>query len=164
MTEESLGILLREFDPNGDTGWVIDVHRAHYRDVEGFDDSFAPVVARAVDAFDPIRDHGWIACAGLEQVGSLFMIRENAQVARLKLFYIAASCRGQGLGRLMLHKAERSGRRDGTSLMRVRTFKQHTAAVRLYVRSGFELVEEFPVHEFGRPLVEQCWEKALDVA
>ena len=41
------------------------------------------------------------------------------------------------------------------------THKSHEAACALYAKSGFQMTDERPVHNFGRDLIEQSWERDL---
>lgn len=156
--------ILRDFTP-ADAPWVIDAHAAHYCGTEGFDASFADLVARVVGDFvataRPGIDRGFILERGGQRLGSVFCVgRDDGQV-QLRLFLLDASLRGQGQGRRLLAALMDHARAAGFGRVFLWTHASHTAACALYRAAGFALVEERAVVSFGQALVEQRFARAL---
>ncbi|MCD1626533.1 GNAT family N-acetyltransferase [Seohaeicola saemankumensis] len=152
---------LRPFDP-ADAPWLIERHSTLYAQADGFDATFAPLVATILDEFiasrDPGAEAGWIAeNAGL-RVGSIFCVRLDNQTAKLRLFLLEPQMRGQGLGKLMLAHCMAFARRAGYSQMKLWTHESHKAACALYAATGWRMTASRPVHSFGCALVEQSWQ------
>lgn len=129
---------------------------------EGFDETFEPVVAGILNEFmlmhDPHTERGWIAHRGKARLGSVFCTREGAQTARLRLFLVLPEARRTGLGRRMVHTLLEFANTVGYKRVRLNTHESHVAACALYRAMGWQLVEQIPVHNYGRDLVEQTWE------
>ncbi len=158
---------LRTFT-EADADWVVARHAALYGEEAGFDASFGILVGRIVakflDAHDPLRERGWIAERGGERLGSIFCVTEGAEapdVAKLRLFFVERSERGTGLAQRMLDACMDFARDAGYARMRLWTHESHRAAVRLYARNGFALIGSKTVRSYGQDLVEQVWERHL---
>ena len=157
-------ILLRNLQP-GDGDWVIARHGALYAAEEGYDQSFEALVAEIVAAFlrshDPARERGWIAVRGAERLGSIFVVQEAPDTAKLRLVLIEPHARGTGLAARMMEAALSFARAAGYARMRLWTHESHVAAGRLYARHGFHLALSTPGHQFGQPVVDQIWQRDL---
>lgn len=157
-------VVLRDLQP-GDAGWIIGRHGALYAEDEGFDATFEALVADILAAFlrhhDPARERGWIAVRGSQRLGSIFVVAETPQVAKLRLVLVERSERGTGLAQRMLETAMGFARGAGYSAMRLWTHESHRAAGRLYARNGFILTEATPARSFGQDVVAQVWQRAL---
>ncbi len=81
-------VTLRPFTAE-DADWLIARHGALYAEHEGFDASFAVLVADIIADFlahqKPGREEGWIAWRGAERLGSTFVVEEDARTAKLRL-------------------------------------------------------------------------------
>lgn len=156
--------VLRDLAP-GDAGWIVERHGALYAEDEGFDASFEALVAEIVADFlrshDPARERGWIAARGDHRLGSIFCVREAETVAKLRLFLVEKSERGNGLAQGMLETCLAFARAAGFRRIRLWTHESHRAAGRLYARNGFALTGSVPARSFGRDVVEQVWERPL---
>ncbi|SHG99636.1 GNAT family N-acetyltransferase [Marivita hallyeonensis] len=148
-----------------DFDWLVELHRVHYREVDGFDDTFAPLVASILRAFqdehDPACERGWIAERDGVPVGSIFCVRLDEGTAKLRLFLLAPEARGQGVGTQLLTACMGFARDMGYRKMQLWTHESHTAACALYRKFGWTCTSSKPVHSFGVDLVEQAWEIAL---
>lgn len=161
-------IALRSFTP-ADADWVISRHGALYAADEGYDDSFrqlvADIVAGFLSAHDPACERGWIAerqtAQGPERLGSIFVVREAEDVAKLRLVLLEPKARGTGLARHMLDQAMGFARDAGYGQMRLWTHESHVAAGKLYARAGFQLVSAQPTWAFGQAVVDQIWQCKL---
>ena len=155
------GILLRDFTAD-DADWVIARHAALYAAEEGYDATFKTLVAEIVAGFlrahDPAREQGWIAVRGGSRLGSIFVVRDEDIVAKLRLVLLEPEARGTGLARHMLDTAMGFAHVAGYTKMRLWTHESHTAAGRLYARAGFRLMSSTPARAFGQDVVDQIWE------
>ena len=157
-------ITLRPFRAE-DAPWLVAQHGALYARDEGFDETFAVLVAEIladfIAAHDPECEAGWIAEADGRRLGSIFCVRLSADIAKLRLFLLVPEARGRGLGRRLLETCMAFAKARGYRGMQLWTHESHRAACALYARSGWRLVSSRPVRSFGCDLVEQSWEIAF---
>ena len=144
-----------------DADWLTGQHAEHYRTVEGFDDTFGPLVASIIAGFlddhDPAREAGWIAHHGAARLGSIFCVAQDAQTAKLRLFYVVPQARGTGVAQALLTTCLTFAQASGYGGMTLWTHESHRAAGAIYARNGFARVDAKPVHSFGVDLVEETW-------
>ncbi len=157
-------IILRPFRAD-DAAWLARRHGMLYAEHDGFDETFEPLVARILAEFladhDPARERGWIAQRGAERLGSIFCVKLDEETAKLRLFLLEPTARGQGLGQHLLEVCMAFAREARYSRMTLWTHESHEAACALYARNGFTCIEEKKVHSFGQDLVEQTWTVTL---
>ena len=157
-------IILRQHQP-GDMGWVTSAHGALYAQEYGWDITFEALVAKITAEFienlDPRRERCWIAELDGKRVGSVFVVRKNGEVAKLRLLILDPRARGLKLGRRLVEECLRFAKAAGYSSMTLWTQSNLTAARAIYQRAGFKLSAQEPHRSFGVDLIGETWERAL---
>lgn len=163
-TPDTRAFILRDPRP-GDLGWVIHRQAALYTQEYGFDWTFegliSEIAGKFVREFDPARERCWIAEMEGEVVGSVFVVRQDDEVAKLRMLYVDPVARGRGLGRALVEECLRFARGAGYRRMVLWTNDILVSARRIYEAAGFELLEEEHHRSFGHDLVGQNWGRDL---
>ena len=156
--------ILRPHQP-GDMGWIIHRHGVLYAEEYGWDESFEALVARVaatfIDNFDVRRERCWIAERDGEIAGSVLLVKDGDEIAKLRLLYVEPKARGLAIGRRLVDECIGFARRTGYRKITLWTNDVLVSARRIYQAAGFDLVREEPHHSFGRDLVGQYWELPL---
>jgi DNA-binding MarR family transcriptional regulator/N-acetylglutamate synthase-like GNAT family acetyltransferase len=156
--------LLRQHRP-GDIGWVVARHAALYAEEYGFDARFEALVARVAGEFlaqhDPARERCWIAeCDGVN-LGSVFLVRQSDEIARLRLLIVEPAARGLGIGRRLVDECIGFARGAGYRGITLWTNDVLVAARAIYRQAGFRMVASAPHSDFGPPMVGEDWDLLL---
>jgi DNA-binding MarR family transcriptional regulator/GNAT superfamily N-acetyltransferase len=150
----------------GDMAWITRRHGEFYARRQGWDDSFEKLVGQICADFerhfDPVLEHCWIAEMAGKPVGSIAVAKGDAPgVAKLRLLLVEEEARGYGLGKRLVEECHRFARAAGYRRMRLWTTNLQQEARHIYRGQGYRLVEETPVHAFGKDMVNEIWEMDL---
>jgi len=149
----------------GDIGWIVNRHGVIYSEEYGWDETFealtAEILAKFIQDHDPKRERIWIAEQDGEKVGSVMIVDEGNQVAKLRLFRVEPKAREKGIGKKLLEECINFSKRNGYKKIRLWTQSNLLAARHLYLKYGFKLTEEEPSTRFGYELVSEVWELKL---
>jgi DNA-binding MarR family transcriptional regulator/GNAT superfamily N-acetyltransferase len=156
--------VLREPRP-GDMGWVVQSHGALYASEYGWDASFealvAEIAAKFLRSFDASRERCWIAEQDGDQVGSVFLVRESDEMAKLRLLLVEPAGRGHGLGRRLVEETIAFARACGYRKITLWTQSILVSARKIYQGAGFVMVKAEPHRSFGQDLIGETWELKL---
>jgi DNA-binding MarR family transcriptional regulator/predicted GNAT family acetyltransferase len=149
----------------GDIGWVVSRHGALYAEEYGFDQRFEALVAKVAGEFlaghDPARERCWIAERSGVNIGSVFLVRESDEIARLRLLIVEPAARGLGIGRRLVAECLGFARTAGYRRVTLWTNDVLTAARAIYQQAGFRVVASAPHRDFGPPMVGEDWDLEL---
>ncbi len=154
-------LVLRRHQP-GDIGWIVHRQGRLYAEEYGWDETYeglvAEILAAFVKNFDARRERAWIAEIDGEIVGSVFLVRQDDAVAKLRLLYVEPAARGLGIGKRLVDEVVAFARLKGYRTLTLWTNDILASARRIYQAAGFRLVSQGRHRSFGKDLVGQTWE------
>jgi DNA-binding MarR family transcriptional regulator/N-acetylglutamate synthase-like GNAT family acetyltransferase len=162
--QKSRTVILRDPQP-GDYGWVVEQHGALYAKEWGYTVEFealvADIVAKFIENFDPQWEKCWIAEVDGERAGCIFLVRQSATVAKLRLLILTPQSRGLGLGARLTDECIAFARAKGYRKMVLWTQSHLLMARRIYDSRGFKMVKAERNDAFGQQLTSETWELKL---
>ncbi len=161
MSDPEAPYHLRSLQP-GDLGWIIHRHGVLYAAEFGWGERFEALVAQIASEivfnFDATKERCWLAERDGKIPGSVFLVRGEGSVAKLRLLLVEPSARGLGVGTRLVREAVDFARECGYTLVKLWTHRELVAAQHIYKKLGFRLTEEEPHAEWGVPVIGQKWE------
>lgn len=149
----------------GDFGWIIHRQAALYAQEYGWNEEFealvAEITARFIQNFKSGREGCWVADQRGRIMGSVFVVEEDADTAKLRMLYVEPAARGLGLGTKLVDEVVTFTRNANYRRLVLWTNDNLTAARRVYERAGFKLKSEERHESFGHKLTGQYWELVL---
>jgi GNAT superfamily N-acetyltransferase len=121
----------------------------------------AEVTAYFLSRLDSKVDRFWVAARGEELLGSVGLMRESAEVGRLRLLYVEPQARGLGLGRRLVSTCLGFARETGCKEVVLWTVDVLETARRIYAEAGFVLEHSEITHELGAPCMDESWRLVL---
>lgn len=156
--------LLREPRP-GDFGWVVSRHATLYGEEYGWGGPFeglcAQIVADFVNKYDPARERCWIAEREGENAGSVFLVKDSDDVARIRLLLVEPTARGLGIGAHLVGECIAFARQAGYRKITLWTHSVLIVARNIYERAGFKLIDSKPHNSWGKEVVGETWDLGL---
>ena len=149
----------------GDFGWVVkrhaEIYAKEYQWTEPFEGLCAQIVADFANTYDPKRERCWIAEMNGEKVGCVFLAKDSAAVARIRLLLVDPKARGLGLGARLVDECVRFARDAGYKKITLWTHSVLIAARHIYEKAGFRLTRTDKHKSWGRPVVSEYWDLEL---
>ena len=148
----------------GDLGQIVQQHGVLYSQEYGYDFTFEAYVAEPLAQFakrKSNRERIWLAKIDSKLVGSICICEISESIAQLRWFSIDPVARGKGLGKKLLDEALSFCLEQGYSKVILWTVAGLSVSKSLYLRNGFQLVEESERELWGKVQLEQCYEKDL---
>jgi DNA-binding MarR family transcriptional regulator/N-acetylglutamate synthase-like GNAT family acetyltransferase len=149
----------------GDFGWIVkrnaELYAREYRWTEPFEGVCAQIVADFVNKYDSSCERCWIAEMGGENVGSVMLAKDGADVARIRLLLVDPKARGLGLGARLTDEAIRFARSAGYRKVTLWTHNVLGAARHIYQKAGFKLTRSEPHQSWGQPVVSEFYDLEL---
>ena len=149
----------------GDFGWIVRRHAELYAQEYGWGEPFeglcAQIVADFANNYDKKRERCWIAEMNREPVGCVFLVKDSAKVARVRLLLVDPKARGLGLGARLVDECVRFARRAGYNKITLWTHSVLTAARHVYQKVGFRLTGTERHNSWGRPVTSEFYDLQL---
>jgi DNA-binding MarR family transcriptional regulator/GNAT superfamily N-acetyltransferase len=149
----------------GDFGWIVKrnamLYAQEYGWVAPFEGVCAQIVADFVNKYDPKRERCWIAEIDGEKVGTIMLVKDSNEVARIRLLLLEPQARGLGLGARLVDESIHFARRAGYKKITLWTHSVLTAARHIYEKAGFKLMRTERHKSWGKPVVSEHWDLDL---
>lgn len=169
-TEQILGsgelpeVEIRTFR-TGDMGQITARQSILYSENYGWGVGMEALIGEITSAFlrnfQPEREQCWVADQGGRMLGSVFLVADSAEIARLRLLYVEAEARGLGIGRMLVDQCIRFARSAGYRELVLWTHTVLTSARKIYAAAGFEIVSVETHDEFGKAEQGESWRLLL---
>ena len=154
------GLVLRPLRA-GDLGWILRRHALLYVEEYGwgahFEAAVADIISEYLGARGDARQAGWIAELGGHPVGSVLCMKENAEVARLRLLLVEPEARGNGIGGRLVDECIAFARGNGYKKIVLSTQNVLLPARHIYERRGFRLESTSTEASYDPTGVSESW-------
>jgi GNAT superfamily N-acetyltransferase len=152
-------IVLRHDIKAGDIDFIVYLHGLLFAKEHGFGDTFEVQVAASLAdfslSFKPDKERLWVAEKSGQIIGSVGIIESSQLQARLRWLLVDPANRGLGLGKALIDEAIDFCKQCGYESIFLETFRELTAAGRLYKSASFKITEEKTKNLFGKTVTEQ---------
>ena len=149
----------------GDFGWIVARHAVlyaqEYRWTGAFEGLCAQIVADYVNKHDPQRERCWMAELDGENAGSVMLVKDSEDVARIRMLLVEPTARGLGIGVRLVEECVSFARKAQYRKVTLWTHSVLTTARNIYERAGFKLVASQQHNSWGRKVVGETWDLAL---
>jgi DNA-binding MarR family transcriptional regulator/GNAT superfamily N-acetyltransferase len=149
----------------GDFGWIVSRHAELYAREYGWGEPFeglcAQIVADFANTNDPARERCWIAEIDGENVGTVMLVKDSDEIARIRLLLIDPKGRGLGLGTRLVDECVSFARAAGYKQITLWTHSILTAARHIYEKAGFTLTSSEKRTSWGKDVVAEFWDLTL---
>ena len=149
----------------GDFGWIVARHATFYAETFGWREPFEGMCAQIVADFatncDPKRERCWIAERNKQTVGSIILVKETDDVARIRELLVDPSAQGLGIGGALVDACIGFARQAGYRRITLWTHQILTTARALYERRGFTLTASKAHNSWGVEVVGETWDLDL---
>lgn len=163
--KRSPGITIRPFR-KADIDFVINGQLALYAEEYGFtspvwNDYLTIGVQEFIRKFDSARDCMYIAEREGTPCGCIAITHTEDMTAQLRFFFMETAFRGRGAGRQLIDLAIEFCRDAEYESVFLWTFSTLDAARHLYAEMGFSITDTHVNNEWGKPILEEKWEREL---
>ena len=148
-----------------DFGWIVKRHAEIYAQEYGWTEPFEALCAQIVLDFlnknDSKYERCWIAELDGENVGTVMMVKDSDDVARLRLLLVDPKGRGLGLGTRLVDESIKFAREAGYKKVTLWTHSVLTGARKIYQNAGFTLTSSEKRHTWSQDVVAEFWDMEL---
>ncbi|MEZ5428474.1 MAG: helix-turn-helix domain-containing GNAT family N-acetyltransferase [Pyrinomonadaceae bacterium] len=156
--------VLRNPNP-GDFGWVVQKNGEIYAEEYHWDEEYeclvAEIVAEFIKNFDGKKERCWIAEKDGENIGAVFLVKKDDEIAKLRLLIVDPKARGLGIGKRLVQECTRFAKTVGYKKITLWTNNVLIAARNIYEKEGYKLVKSETHRSFGQDLTGETWELDL---
>ena len=144
---------------------ITELHANYYAKNWGFGHFFEDKVAGELNAYmesyDSKKDQIMTVLMDNSIEASIAIDGEPSGRAHLRWFIVSERLKGKGVGNQLMEYSLDFCEKTKADSIYLWTFKGLDSAAYLYKRFGFRLQEEFEGKQWGRSVIEQCYEKII---
>jgi DNA-binding MarR family transcriptional regulator/N-acetylglutamate synthase-like GNAT family acetyltransferase len=149
----------------GDFGWIVSRHAELYAQeygwIEPFEGLCAQIVADFANNNDPGCERCWIAELNGENIGTVMLVKDSEDVARIRLLLVDPKGRGLGLGTKLVDECVKFARASGYKKITLWTHSILTAARHVYEQAGFTITSSEKKRSWSKDVVAEYWDMEL---
>jgi DNA-binding MarR family transcriptional regulator/N-acetylglutamate synthase-like GNAT family acetyltransferase len=149
----------------GDFGWIVSRHAELYAQeygwIEPFEGLCAQIVADFANNNDPGCERCWIAELNGENIGTVMLVKDSEDVARIRLLLVDPKGRGLGLGTRLVDECVKFARASGYKKITLWTHSILTAARHVYEQAGFMITSSEKKRRWSKDVVAEYWDMEL---
>ncbi len=123
----------------------------------GMEALIGEITASFLREFKPQREQCWIAEREGRMLGSVFLVEDDTETARLRLLYVEPEARGMGVGQALVKQCTAFAREAGYRRIVLWTHAVLESARRIYSAEGYRIVDTHTHNDFGKPELSESW-------